>query len=77
MSTERVYQGGRPGTQGRDNDPLVTVSLHVLKSQLAELDQLADAERGLYHHSRAGMPVSRRTRRPRDVLTGRLDRNEC
>lgn len=30
----------------------MTVSLHVLRSQLAELDQLADAERGLYHHSR-------------------------
>jgi hypothetical protein len=45
MSTERVYRGGRRRTQGRDNDPLVTVSLHVRKSQLAELDQLADAER--------------------------------
>jgi metal-responsive CopG/Arc/MetJ family transcriptional regulator len=26
-------------------DPLVTVSLHLRKSQLAALDQLADAER--------------------------------
>jgi metal-responsive CopG/Arc/MetJ family transcriptional regulator len=44
MTTERVYRGGRPRTQGREDDPLVTVSLHVRKSQLAELDQLADAE---------------------------------
>ncbi len=52
MSTARVYRGGRPRTQGRVDDPLVTVSLHVRKSQLAALDQLADAERSLYHHSR-------------------------
>jgi Ribbon-helix-helix protein, copG family len=45
MTTERVYRGGRPRTQGNNDDPLVTVSLHVRKSQLAELDQLADAER--------------------------------
>jgi Ribbon-helix-helix protein, copG family len=45
MTTERVYRGGRPRTQGNKDDPLVTVSLHVRKSQLAELDQLADAER--------------------------------
>jgi metal-responsive CopG/Arc/MetJ family transcriptional regulator len=51
MTTERVFQGGRPRTQGREDDPLVTVSLHVRKSQLAELDQLADAE----HTSRAAL----------------------
>ena len=45
MTTERVPRGGRPRTQGNADDPLVTVSLHVRKSQLAELDQLADAER--------------------------------
>ena len=44
MTTERVSRGGRPRTQGNEDDPLVTVSLHVRKSQLAELDQLADAE---------------------------------
>ena len=45
MTTERVSRGGRPRTQGIEDDPLVTVILHVRKSQLAELDQLADAER--------------------------------
>ena len=45
MTTERVSRGGRPRTQGIEDDPLVTVSLHVRKSQLAELDQIADAER--------------------------------
>jgi hypothetical protein len=52
MSTECVYRGGRLRARGRDNAPLVTVSLHVLKSQPAELGQLADVERNLYHHSR-------------------------
>jgi metal-responsive CopG/Arc/MetJ family transcriptional regulator len=51
MSTPRVDLRGRPRTQGRDEDPLVTVSLHVRKSQLTELDQLADAE----HTSRAAL----------------------
>jgi Ribbon-helix-helix protein, copG family len=51
MTTERVYRGGRPRTQGREDEPLVTVNLHVRKSQLAELDQLADAE----HTSRAAL----------------------
>jgi Ribbon-helix-helix protein, copG family len=45
MAAKRVYPGGRPRTQGNEDDPLVTVSLHVRKSQLSELDQLADAER--------------------------------
>jgi hypothetical protein len=43
MSTGRTYRRGRPRTQGRADDPLVTVSLHVRKGQLAALDQLADA----------------------------------
>ena len=51
MTTERLSRGGRPRTQGHDDDPLVTVSLHVRKSQLAELDQLADAD----HTSRAAL----------------------
>jgi hypothetical protein len=45
MTTERVSRRGRPPTPGNDDDPLVTVSLQVRQSQLAELDQLADAER--------------------------------
>jgi hypothetical protein len=51
MSTPGVYRGGRPRTQGREDDPLVTVSLHVRQSQLTALDQLADAE----HTSRAAL----------------------
>jgi Ribbon-helix-helix protein, copG family len=51
MSTPGVDQGGRPRTQGREDDPLVTVSLHVRKSQLSGLDQLADAA----HTSRAAL----------------------
>ena len=51
MTTERISRGGRPRTQGHEDDPLVTVSLHVRQSQLAELDQLADAE----HTSRAAL----------------------
>jgi Ribbon-helix-helix protein, copG family len=45
MTTERVSRGGRPRTRGNEDNPLVTVSLQVRQSQLAELDQLADAER--------------------------------
>ena len=45
MTTERVYRGRHRRTQGNADDPLVTVSLHVRKSQLAELDQLADEGR--------------------------------
>jgi hypothetical protein len=40
MSTPGVDWGGRPRIQGREDDPLVNVSLHVRKSQLTELDQL-------------------------------------
>jgi hypothetical protein len=45
MTTVRVSRGGRPRTRGNEDNPLVTVSLQVRQSQLAELDQLADAER--------------------------------
>ena len=51
MSRARVYRGGRPRMQGRNEDPLVTVSLQVRKGQLAALDQLADAA----HTSRAAL----------------------
>jgi hypothetical protein len=51
MSTARVVRGGRQRTQGGEEDPLVTVSLHVRKRQLAQLDHLADAE----HTSRAAL----------------------
>jgi hypothetical protein len=51
MSTPRGYRGGHPRIQGGEEDPLVTVTLHVRKSQLTELDQLADAE----HTSRAAL----------------------
>jgi hypothetical protein len=51
MSTPGGYQGGRPRIQGREEDPLVTVSLHVRQSQLAALDQRADAA----HTSRAAL----------------------
>jgi Ribbon-helix-helix protein, copG family len=51
MNTPGVNPGGYPRTQGREDDPLVTVSLHVRKSQLAALDQLADAQ----HTSRAAL----------------------
>jgi metal-responsive CopG/Arc/MetJ family transcriptional regulator len=51
MSTQRVYRGGRPRKQGWEADPLVTVSVHLRKSQLTQLDQRADAE----HTSRAAL----------------------
>jgi hypothetical protein len=51
MSTPRVDRGGRPRTQGRQDDPLVSVSLHVRKSHPTKLDQLADAA----HTSRAAL----------------------
>jgi Ribbon-helix-helix protein, copG family len=49
MATPRTPRGGRPRKQGWEEDPLVTVSVHLRKSQLAALDQLADVE----HTSRA------------------------
>jgi metal-responsive CopG/Arc/MetJ family transcriptional regulator len=45
MVAERARRGGRPRKQGRVEDPLVTVSVHLRKIQLATLDQLADTER--------------------------------
>jgi hypothetical protein len=45
MVAERTRRGGRKRQQGLAEDPLVTVSLHLRKSQLATLDQLADTER--------------------------------
>jgi hypothetical protein len=51
MGTPEVDRGEHPCTQGREDDPLVTVSLHVWKSQLTELDQLAAAS----HTSRAAL----------------------
>ena len=51
MSTPGVDRGGRQRTQGAEDDPLVTVTLHVRKSQLTALDQLADAA----HTSRAAL----------------------
>jgi Ribbon-helix-helix protein, copG family len=65
MSTERVYRGGHPRLQGWEEDPLVTVSLHVRKRQLAALDELADAE----HTSRAAL-----VREAIDLLLKRLTR---
>ena len=65
MTMERGSRGGRPRTQGHEDDPLVTVSLHVRQSQLAELDQLADAE----HTSRAAL-----VREAIDRLLKRLER---
>ena len=49
MAAAHVPRGGRPRKQGWEADPLVTVSVHIRKSQLAVLDQLADAQ----HASRA------------------------
>lgn len=51
MSTPEVDGDGRQPKQGRENDPLITVSLHVRKRQLTELDQLAAAA----HTSRAAL----------------------
>ena len=49
MAAAHTPRGGRPRKQGWEDDPLVTVSLHLRKSQLTALDHLADAE----HTSRA------------------------
>jgi Ribbon-helix-helix protein, copG family len=45
MSTARVYRRNHLRTRGREDDPLVTVSLHLRKRQLTALDQRADAAR--------------------------------
>ena len=65
MASAHMPRGGRPRTQGWDEDPLVTVSVHLRKSQLAALDQLADAE----HTSRAEL-----VRESIDLLLKRLKR---
>jgi hypothetical protein len=65
MTTPGVDRGGSPRTQGREDDPLVTVSLHVRKSQLCELDPLADSA----HTSRAAL-----VREAIDRLLTRLQR---
>ena len=65
MAAERMLRGGRPRKQGWEEDPLVTVSVHLRKSQLAALDQLADAE----HTSRAEL-----VREAIDLLLKRLKR---
>ena len=65
MAAERMSRGGRPRKQGLAEDPLVTVSVHLRKSQLALLDQLADAE----HTSRAEL-----VREAIDLLLKRLKR---
>jgi hypothetical protein len=65
MATAHVPRGGRPRKQGWEVDPLVTVSVHLRKSQLAALDQLADAE----HTSRAEL-----VREAIDLLLTRLKR---
>ena len=51
MAGARQLRGGRPRTQGRADDPLVTVSLQVRQGQRAALDQLADTA----HMSRAAL----------------------
>jgi metal-responsive CopG/Arc/MetJ family transcriptional regulator len=66
MAAARAPRGGRPRTQGVQEDPLVTVSMHVRKSQLAALDQLANAE----HTSRAEL-----VREAIDQLLKRLKRS--
>ena len=65
MAAERMSRGGRPRKQGWEEDPLVTVSIHLRKSQLASLDRLADAE----HTSRAEL-----VRESIDLLLKRLKR---
>jgi hypothetical protein len=51
MAGARQPRGGRPRTQGRADDPLVTVSLQVRQGQRLALDQLADTA----HMSRAAL----------------------
>ena len=51
MTVARQPHGGRPRTQGRAEDPLVTVSLQVRQGQRAALDQFADTA----HTSRAAV----------------------
>jgi hypothetical protein len=72
MTVARQPHGGRPRTQGRAADPLVTVSLHVRQGQRAALDQLAEAA----HTSRAALvreAIDRLLTRLESLLT-RLNR---
>ena len=65
MAAAHAPRGGRPRTQGWEEDPLVTVSVHLRKSQLTALDRLAIAE----HTSRAEL-----VREAIDLLRERLKR---
>jgi metal-responsive CopG/Arc/MetJ family transcriptional regulator len=65
MAAAHAPRGGRPRTKGWEEDALVTVSMHLRKSQLAALDLLADAE----HTSRAEL-----VREAIDLLLKRLKR---
>jgi metal-responsive CopG/Arc/MetJ family transcriptional regulator len=65
MAAERTPRGGRPRKQEWEEDPLVSVSVHLRKNQLATLDQLANAE----HTSRAEF-----VREAIDLLLKRLQR---
>jgi Ribbon-helix-helix protein, copG family len=65
MTVARQPHGGRPRTQGHEDDPLMTVSLHVRQGQRAALDQLAEAA----HTSRATL-----VREAIDRLLTRLNR---
>jgi hypothetical protein len=65
MTAARQPHGGRPRTQGRAEDPLMTISLHMRQGQRAALDQLADAA----HTSRAAL-----VREAIDRLLTRLNR---
>ena len=43
MTVARQPHGGRPRTQGRAEDPLVTISLQVRQGQREALDQFAES----------------------------------
>ncbi len=69
MAAARNPRRGRPRTQGRAEDPLVTISLHMRQGQRAALDQLADAA----HTSRAAIvreAIDRLLTRLKGLLTG-------
>jgi hypothetical protein len=69
MAGTRQSRGGRQRTQGRAEDPLVTVSLQVRQGQRTALDLLADTA----HTSRAALvreAIDRLLTRLRGLLTG-------
>jgi hypothetical protein len=69
MTIVRQPHGGRPRTQGRAEDPLVTISLHVRQGQREALDQFADTA----HTSRAALvreAIDRLLTRLTGVFTG-------